>query len=185
MKKLIITVAIVCAAVCTNAATMKWASGGMYDPVSSTTQLSGATAQLFVLTAEQYGALQTTVTDLSVDKAQAAIFNAYAKESADATSTGWRRGAVSLTDTSTYDAGDTAYAVVIYTKTVDEKDYYIANMGEWTFETDIDKTQPNMGTNFLGVADGAALSWQTVPEPTSGLLLLLGMGALALRRKRA
>ncbi len=27
--------------------------------------------------------------------------------------------------------------------------------------------------------------WKAVPEPTSGLLLLIGMGALALRRKRA
>ena len=28
-------------------------------------------------------------------------------------------------------------------------------------------------------------NWQTVPEPTSGLLLLLGMAGLALKRKRA
>ena len=28
-------------------------------------------------------------------------------------------------------------------------------------------------------------SWQTVPEPTSGLLLLLGVAGLALKRKRA
>ena len=31
----------------------------------------------------------------------------------------------------------------------------------------------------------AADSWQSVPEPTSGLLLLLGMAGLALKRKRA
>ena len=30
-----------------------------------------------------------------------------------------------------------------------------------------------------------ASNWQTVPEPTSGLLLLLGMAGLALKRKRA
>lgn len=28
-------------------------------------------------------------------------------------------------------------------------------------------------------------NWQTIPEPTSGLLLLLGMAGLALKRKRA
>ena len=31
----------------------------------------------------------------------------------------------------------------------------------------------------------AAGNWQSVPEPTSGLLLLLGMAGLALKRKRA
>ena len=30
-----------------------------------------------------------------------------------------------------------------------------------------------------------AAGWQVVPEPTSGLLMLLGMAGLALRRKRA
>ena len=32
---------------------------------------------------------------------------------------------------------------------------------------------------------GVASSWSTVPEPTSGLLLLLGVAGLALKRKRA
>lgn len=34
----------------------------------------------------------------------------------------------------------------------------------------------------IGFASGG--SWAAVPEPTSGVLLLLGMGALALRRKQ-
>jgi hypothetical protein len=44
----------------------------------------------------------------------------------------------------------------------------------------------------LSEEDGTSLmSWQkggvstAVPEPTSGLLMLVGLGALALRRKRA
>lgn len=40
--------------------------------------------------------------------------------------------------------------------------------------------------NNLGTADYSTAGWyQTVPEPTSGLLMLLGMAGLALRRRRA
>ena len=37
----------------------------------------------------------------------------------------------------------------------------------------------------MATATQNASSWQTVPEPTSGLMLLLGVAGLALKRKRA
>ena len=43
-----------------------------------------------------------------------------------------------------------------------------------------------LGANALTYAAGtAANGWAAVPEPTSGLLMLLGMAGLALRRRRA
>ena len=41
------------------------------------------------------------------------------------------------------------------------------------------------GNADLGFGSQAGQTWQSVPEPTSGLLLLLGMAGLALCRKRA
>ena len=42
------------------------------------------------------------------------------------------------------------------------------------------------GTSFLASAGNQGGGWYTaVPEPTSGLLMLIGMAGLALRRKRA
>ena len=96
------------------------------------------------------------------------------------------QGAATLKDSTAYGQGDTAYAVVLYTQTVDEKEYYIGNYGTWYFENAVNKSQGNMGKMLNGTST-TALSWATasVPEPTSGLLMLLGMAGLALRRRRA
>ena len=51
-------------------------------------------------------------------------------------------------------------------------------------------TATSVGSSTLGFGSLKTLTqtttnWQTVPEPTSGLLFLLGMAGLALKRKRA
>ena len=68
--------------------------------------------------------------------------------------------------------------------------------GDYTFDSSI--SVPSVikqgaaaatSTTTVGFANmtsaTAASNWQSVPEPTSGLLLLLGMAGLALKRKRA
>ena len=46
-------------------------------------------------------------------------------------------------------------------------------------------TSDLLGENALTASASAANGWAAVPEPTSGLLLLLGVAGLALKRKRA
>ena len=69
--------------------------------------------------------------------------------------------------------------------------YFVIEDGGKKFTSDI-KTASAQATSTITVNFGnmqaatqAAGNWQSVPEPTSGLLLLLGMAGLALKRKRA
>ena len=68
--------------------------------------------------------------------------------------------------------------------------------GDYTFNSSISDPQviklgaaQATGTTMVGFANmasaTAASNWAAVPEPTSGLLVLLGMAGLALRRRRA
>ena len=99
-------------------------------------------------------------------------------------------GAISMTGTETVSgAGDKLWAAVIYTYTdASLGDFYIANAAELTYGGSGNPSVQNLNTVIGGAGTAASptqLGWQSVPEPTSGLLLLLGVGALALRRRRA
>lgn len=184
MKKLMVIAAVAMAVLASNAATMKWGAGA--NKVEGQTVTSGL-ASLYVIDAAAYAAIETATTGLDAAGFSKYIYDNYSTQTATATATGVSKGSFStLTDPGTYAAGDTAYAVLIYTTTVDDKDYYIANAGQWNFATDTAKTLGNMALKVGGSGD--SLSWaqaSAVPEPTSGLLLLLGMAGLALKRKRA
>ena len=86
-------------------------------------------------------------------------------------------------ETGTYSAGSkTFYALVFNSDDVSTATDYLV-IG--SFEANV----PGSGSFILSmdVTDrtGASAGWQAVPEPTSGLLMLVGFGALALRRRRA
>ena len=194
MKKLMVALAVAAMAVASQAATARWGSGTLYVPGTTSTKLAasyGASASFYSLTAAQYAALETAISDAGLeaaDEISTYLYNTYKDKEATKGPLNFMSGASTITESATYAKGDTAYGVLLYT-TYDNTDktgdlYYIANMGQITYASDATITKSNMGTNLYG-AGGAALSWQTVPEPTSGLLLLLGMAGLALKRKHA
>ena len=83
--------------------------------------------------------------------------------------------------------GDWAGAVV-----GNNYDFYFVIEDSGKAYTSATKTAPAQATTTQTVAFGNqasatqnASNWAAVPEPTSGLLLLLGMAGLALKRKRA
>ena len=187
MKKLMIAFAVAAVAVMGNAASVNWGSGTVLEPSGATANKS-VTGYLFVIDATTYTALTAFATDGS--SLSSAVWSSYGNKLSEAYASGTtsKRGALILRDDSkSYGAGETAYAVLIYTFGTGDSLQYIGNVGSAEFVSAMDIEMDSMGTNIFGDTTKGATSWSTaaVPEPTSGLLMLLGMAGLALRRRRA
>ena len=209
MKKLMIAAAVAMMAVASQAAAAAWSTGRAYwsgvgNELSAAKDASGnnntrlsaeSTAYLFAgLTLAQY---ETFTTAASIwDAFDATTMTLKVKDAeghdvakAKTESGSFSSGKVNFSYKPTLNDGDYDYAVVIVTHTTDNVvDAYSANAvapgGTTMGVVGYDKVALNWGLK----AAGDATVWQSVsdvPEPTSGLLLLLGVAGLALRRRRA
>ncbi len=191
MKKLIIGFAVFAMAACAQAASVIWSGGSS----QTWTDSKGATIKeadvitmyVYEITATDYmmyanmdgTTLSKTIADLST-------MPGTADGSANNT---FKRGAASIEVTGTIDhvkgtATATAYALIVFEDN-GNPGYVMANIAQKTIEGSSKVTVGDLYTTFGGAGSGGgATAWAAVPEPTSGLLLLVGMGALALRRKR-
>lgn len=170
MKKLIIMTAIIVAGIVANAASFKWTGANIYG-ADTTTKFTG--------TATIYAYLDTATVADAVKVVDAFVISGTIKSDALGTATGF-----------TYDWGDA----------IGNSNYnffFVIEDGDKTFNSSIsDPSKIVVGkaaataTTTVAFANMAtatqnASNWAAVPEPTSGLLLLLGMAGLALKRKRA
>ena len=84
----------------------------------------------------------------------------------------------------TADSMKNAYLVLVQSDDAKEYTYVSADMSANVFgETDAAKETFSMTSAAL--VGGTSANFAAVPEPTSGLLMLLGVAGLALRRRRA
>ena len=170
MKKLIL-LASIAVAMFSQAASVSWASGaGIKGPSDSYMAAGAIKMYIFQFATE---AAYNAADIASLDVATAALSGATTKST-----TG-----ITLVDSTTYGAGDAIYSAVVFTVTDAGKDYY---MGAKLPMQEVDALDGAVNfTSLKSKGTWTARGGSTdIPEPTSGILLLVGGAMLALRRKR-
>ena len=183
-----IAAAIVCAAALSQAATFSWSSATVYGPAAANLSVVGthapgsaATDKLMMETLQKsitWSAVMTLTSDLGTDELNftpspgASSVGSKTTLASDVIANGTDDNPVkamaTVVLTGTYKIGDTEYTLTSN-----------AIVAEGTF-----KELTSLAFDAPAVSSWT-VSTAAVPEPTSGLLLLLGVGAMALRRRRA
>ena len=190
MKKIMIALAVATVAIFAEAATVNWASGTLRGAASAeggkgTTAIKNCIATDTTLDMMVYLIDSTTYSSLS-GKSQQELYDAYFTKTASGSASVAAGVQNSATVSTTATVGTDYYAVVIATYT--DKTYgdmYIATTATIAGTSITNPSNAYDVGTILTASSGAANNWQAVPEPTSGLLLLLGVAGLALKRKKA
>lgn len=187
MKKLIIALAVVALATVSQAANWKWNISNVYDGTGSSDPSNKYGGAIYLFDAGLNS--QQAVYDLllaETDITGMAI-----------TSTDVVNGLVNINNSTSsfaYGEGGTKYS--FYAVILSGDKAYFSNIKGVTANTTTTSasvmlgTQNNNSTTFSATAptgDGfqGPGRWSAVPEPTGAMLIVLGVAALALRRKRA
>jgi len=184
MKKLMIAVLAVASAVIANAASVDWSMpNGVLTPSPDGSQSSGRCSYYTMLI---FTDSQASAVDEAIAAGNFESLGSMAVSTSQAAKAGGFAGSVSgLTGSSA-----TLFAVVFdtydTTEGIADAGYYYKT-GTITQNT-YDPTGSDPATKAVFSSTQMTGTWTStasVPEPTSGLLVLLGMAGLALKRKRA
>lgn len=174
MKKLIVIVGIIAIASVSNAASFMWklSTGETYAGLNAYS-LTGTSAEAVLLACASKNSSDWN-----------AVFSAAEEGQPYVAGTG-KRGAAQGENTGVKD-GDKLVFVLVDGNIAAGSKYYVLN--EYTIPTGATFDPPATGdqeTIAVSLAGQGTFTASDIPEPTSGLLLLLGVAGMALRRRQA
>lgn len=181
MKKLMIAVCAVAFAVSVQAASILW--GGAVSEPDGATEVAANTMAYLVYSDASFVGTGATFDGTKLTKGSDTLATMVSSHSISASeATNWEFGG--LYDNTGKDVNG-FYAILVSDNGANPK-YSFYDVGEVTGTTATSPTtnlQVSWDAGYL--TQGGYTVTGAVPEPTSGLLILLGMAGLALKRKRA
>ena len=177
MKKLLVAAAIVCAAAIAQAATVNWGVSGVKADGGAAPTSGWAVMAFYTEVGAGSAAIESAI--------KAGTAGTLAFETTTLVNS-FGTGKVNAHDANATGITDTSKSYDFYFVVFDNAD--AAKADNYAMVSDLNKSYSGMDAKFKGSGTFASTTpWQTasVPEPTSGLLMLLGVAGLALRRRRA
>ena len=197
MKKLMMALGVVALAATVQAATFRWYNGApVYEAGSSTSYFTSGTMYLFAGNG-QADLLTGYVAAIAASTSAADYLTGAAGYVGSATISDATKFGTTTVPSATVTSGRVVWSETTsdatrnyYHVLVEGDNIYISDTKQVTVSgtgnTNITFANTESKNAALDATAGyAGGGWYAVPEPTSGLLMLLGMAGLALRRKRA
>ena len=168
MKKLIMIVAVVAGVISAQAASVNW-------KVTGTSAETGYSVYLLAAAPETFASV--------ADLAAAAVGTGSIAKNGRTYDTGVVSSAAdSITATSMANA----YFVIVKSADASEYTYLKQDMSASVYDpANQESAKATFAASSSAILAGTTAQFQSVPEPTLGLLMLLGVAGLALRRRRA
>ena len=193
MKKLMVAFVAAAVAVVTNASTVNWSSGAVladsgngtgWGASAITKSSTDYTMTVLIYTAYNDGELTGQIGEGSLNGTNAkSILSGSSSTDPDLTSTPTKYYAQARIDNSAN--GSYLMSQIIEFAWDGSMDNPNLNFMKEAAQAGVASIASKNGTFSSTTGYWAAEGWQSVPEPTSGLLLLIGVAGLALRRRRA